>query len=295
MLRQHADSLSFDQFDEIINPRPDECDFDRVVEAAISRRGFLGGVLAFGSVAALASVSRPAMAAANRFAFDAIPASSDDAVTVPAGYKARVMLSWGDPLFANVPDFDHATRGTAASQAKAFGDNLDGMEMFSHNGHTLLAVNNEYTNRNILWGNNPDKKPASNDDIAKGKMAHGVTVMEVAHGADGWSLVKYSLFNRRITPETEMLLTGPAAGHDLVKTAADPTGTRVKGTWNNCGSGTTPWGTFLTCEENFNGYFSAADGKHEVSPELKRYGVSAKDWGYGWARIDERFDVSKHP
>ena len=295
MPQQHEDNLSFDQFDEIVNPRPEECDFDRVVEAAISRRGFLGGVLAFGSVAALSGVSRPAMAAANRFAFEAIATNSEDSVTVPAGYKARVLLSWGDPLFADVPAFDHATRGTAASQARAFGDNLDGMEVFSHEGRTLLAVNNEYTNRSILWGNNPDKKPASDDDIAKGKMAHGVTVMEVAYGADGWSLVKDSPFNRRITPDTDAVLTGPAAGHDLVKTAADPTGTKIKGTWNNCGSGKTPWGTYLTCKENFNGYFSAADEKHEVSPELKRYGVTAKDGGYAWAKIDERFDVSKHP
>ncbi len=202
MLRQHEDSLSFDQFDEIVNPRPEECDFDRVVEAAISRRGFLGGVLAFGSVAALASVSRPAMAAANRFAFEAIPANSDDAVTVPAGYKARVMLSWGDPLFSGAPGFDHATRGTATSQAQAFGDNLDGMEVFSHEGRTLLAVNNEYTNRDILWGNNPDKKPASDDRHCQGQDGP----RRDGHGSwptaqSGWSLVKDSPFNRRITPD----------------------------------------------------------------------------------------------
>ena len=158
MPQQHEDNLSFDQFDEIVNPRTEECDFDRVVEAAISRRGFLGGVLAFGSVAALSGVSRPAMAAANRFAFEAIATNSEDSVTVPAGYKARVLLSWGDPLFADVPAFDHATRGTAASQARAFGDNLDGMEVFTHEGRTLLAVNNEYTNRSILWGQQPGQE-----------------------------------------------------------------------------------------------------------------------------------------
>ena len=85
MPQQHEDHMPFDQFDELVNPRPEECDFDRVVEAAISRRGFLGGVLAFGSVAALSGVSRPAMAAANRFAFEAIATNSEDSVTVPAG------------------------------------------------------------------------------------------------------------------------------------------------------------------------------------------------------------------
>jgi secreted PhoX family phosphatase len=298
-MNKHSDidhDLDFDEFDEVINPRPEGCDFDNVVEAAISRRGFMCGVMAFGSIAALGgAASVPALAAGSRFAFDAVPASTDDDIKLPAGYSARVMLRWGDPIFADAPEFDHATRGTPDSQARAFGDNVDGMETFSHDGRTLLVINNEYTNRKILWGNNPDGKSAGDDDIAKGKMAHGVTVVEVAPGQDGWQVARDSAYNRRITPDTDMILTGPAAGHDLLKTAADPSGTKVKGTWNNCGSGKTPWGTYLACEENFNGYFSAEDEEHKVSAELKRYGVSAKDWGYGWARIDERFDVAKNP
>jgi secreted PhoX family phosphatase len=298
-MNKHSDidhDLDFDEFDEVINPRPEGCDFDNVVEAAISRRGFMCGVMAFGSIAALGgAASVPALAAGSRFAFDAVAASTDDDIKLPAGYSARVMLRWGDPIFAGAPEFDHATRGTPDSQARAFGDNVDGMETFSHDGRTLLVINNEYTNRKILWGNNPDGKPAGDDDIAKGKMAHGVTVVEVAPGQDGWQVARDSAYNRRITPDTDMILTGPAAGHDLLKTAADPSGTKVKGTWNNCGSGKTPWGTYLACEENFNGYFSAEDEEHKVSEELKRYGVSAKDWGYGWARIDERFDVAKNP
>jgi hypothetical protein len=126
-------------------------------------------------------------------------------------------------------------------------------------------------------------------------MAHGVTVVEIANTDGKWAIVKDSPYNRRVTPQTDMTITGPAAGHDLMKTVTDPTGTACKGTWNNCGNGMTPWGTYLACEENFNGYFSAADENHEVSPELQRYGVSSKDWGYGWARIDDRFDVSKDP
>ncbi len=290
-------TLSFDEYDEVVNPRPEECEFDRVVERALSRRGFLGGVLAMGSFTAVAGSFVPsgARAAADRFAFDAIPVSTADDVVVPAGYKAEVMVRWGDPLWSDAPEFDHATRGTAASQERAFGDNTDGQDVFLHDGHVLLVVNNEYTNRDILWGNNPDAKAASDDDVAKGMMAHGVTVVEIANTDGTWAIVKDSPYNRRITPQTDMALTGPAAGHDLLKTAADATGTTSKGTWNNCGNGMTPWGTYLACEENFNGYFSAADENHEVSPELKRYGVSSKDWGYGWAKIDDRFDVSKNP
>ena len=289
--------LSFDEYDEVVNPRPEECEFDLVVERALSRRGFMGGVLAMGSFAALGGSILPtgACAASDRFSFEAIPVSTADEVIVPAGYNVEVMVRWGDPLWSGAPEFDPATRGTAASQERAFGDNTDGQDVFFHDGHVLLVVNNEYTNRDILWGNNLDAKAASDDDVAKGMMAHGVSVVEIVNTDGKWGIVKDSPYNRRVTPQTDMTITGPAAGHDLVKTAADPSGTTTKGTWNNCGNGMTPWGTYLACEENFNGYFSAADENHNVSPELNRYGVSSKDWGYGWAKIDERFDVSKNP
>lgn len=291
-----TEEVTFDDFDEIVNPSPEITDFDRVVEESISRRGFLGGVLAFGSFAVMnTGFISEADAAADRFAFEQITTSVDDTIKLAPGYKSEVVVRWGDPLFSDVPEFDHASRGTAASQARAFGDNIDGMEVYAHGDKLIYIANNEYTNRSILWGNNPDGKAASDDDIAKGKMAHGLTVVEIANGDNGWSIVKDSAYNRRITPDTEMALTGPAAGHDLMKTEADPTGTISLGTWNNCGNGSTPWGTYLACEENFNGYFSATDEDHKVSAELKRYGVSSKDWGYGWAKIDDRFNVQMNP
>jgi len=295
-------TLSFDEFDEKISPRPEECDFDRIVDAALSRRGFLGGVLAFGSFAAVGGSLIPtaAKAASDRFAFEQIGTSTADEIVVPQGYKAEVLVRWGDPLWSDAPEFDHATRGTAASQERAFGDNTDGMDVFSHNGKTLLVVNNEYTNRDILWGNNPDAKAASDDDVAKGMMAHGISVVEIANTDGTWQIVKDSPYNRRITPQSEMELTGPAAGHDLLKTDADPSGTKSLGTWNNCGNGVTPWGTYLACEENFNGYFSSSEEIQGEKPatiteEMARYGIGPEDWGYGWSKIDERFDVAKHP
>lgn len=290
-------NLSFDDFDEAVNPRPEECDFDRVVEQALSRRGFLGGVLAVGGFASLGGAVLPtgAKAAADRFAFEAISASTADTIAVPAGYKSEVVIRWADPMWSDSTEFDQSTRGTAASQSRTFGDNTDGMHVFMHEGRTLLTINNEYTNRKIIWGNREEGKFENGDDVEKGMLAHGVSVIELAHDGNGWGIVIDSPYNRRITPQTEMMLTGPAAGHDLMKTAADPTGTKTLGTWNNCGSGQTPWGTYLACEENFNGYFSTEDENHEVSPELKRYGVSAKDWGYGWATIDDRFNVAKTP
>jgi len=292
--------ISFDDHDELINPKPDENDFDRVLEVALTRRGLLKGVLAVGSLATLGTAatltSTEATAGITRFAFNAIDTNTLDDITVPEGYSAQVVARWGDPLWSDGIDFDHATRGTAESQATAFGDNIDGMEVFAHGDKMLMVVNNEYTNRSIIWGNRPDGKFETDDDILKGKLAQGLTVVEIAQSDDGeWAVVKDSPYNRRVTPDAPMQMTGPAAGHDLVKTAADPDGTTPLGTYNNCGNGSTPWGTYLACEENFNGYFSATDEAHEVSPELQRYGVSATDWGYGWANIDDRFEVSKNP
>ncbi len=261
MKRTDSDHLSFDDFDELKNPRPEENDFDRIVEAAIERRGFLGGVLAFGSFAALSSVlpTSGAQASTGRFAFEQIKTSTADDVVVPPGYKFDVMMRWGDPLWSDGAEFDHATRGTAESQARAFGDNTDGMDVFSHDGATLLVVNNEYTNRSIISLNAVENRLVDEGDIAKGMMAHGISIVEISNADGAWKMVKDSPYNRRITPMTEMELTGPARGHDLLKTAADPSGTTSLGTWNNCGNGRTPWGTYLTCEENFNGYFSAED------------------------------------
>ena len=291
-----TEEISFDDFDEMVNPRPEGCDFDDVVERAIDRRGFLGGVLAFGGVAmvggGLANKAQAAAHGSSRFAFEQIAASTADDITVPPGYSFEIVAKWGDPLTSAGVPFDHATRGTAATQAIAFGDNIDGMEIFEDDEHTLIVVNNEYTNRKVIWESGV---PESDDDVNKGKMAHGLTIVEVADGDNGWGVVIDSPFNRRVTPDTPMEITGPARGHDLMKTAADPGGVQSLGTWNNCGSGRTPWGTYLACEENFNGYYSAADEAHEVSPDLARYGVSSKDWGYSWAQTDERFDVSKHP
>ncbi|MGB0960405.1 MAG: PhoX family protein [Halocynthiibacter sp.] len=291
--------ISFDDFDEMNNPHPEICEFDEIVETALSRRGFLGGVMTFGVGSFLLGTSgivSPAKADGQMtFPFEAIPTSTEDTVVVPEGYEWNMMVNWGDPLFSDVPEFDEATRGTAATQARAFGDNNDGMAFFERGGKRVMAVNNEYTNRKIMWGNHEDGKAASDDDVEKGMMAHGVSVFEVEVKDGHWGVKKDADVNRRITPQTEMVITGPASGHDLLKTKADPTGTKTRGTWNNCGNGRTPWGTYLTCEENFNGYFSAADESFEVSADKKRYGIGVKDWGYGWAKIDDRFDISKEP
>jgi uncharacterized protein len=299
VIKFDTDERSFDEFDEEINPPPEVTDFDRVMDEALSRRGFLGGVMAFGAGSFVLGTSTfiPGEAAAqgSRLGFTQVSANTMDTITVPDGYSSQVVVRWGDPMFSGVAEFDHATRGTGESQAGSYGDNIDGMALFELGDASVLVNNNEYTNRKIIWGNRPEGKYETDDDVLKGKMAQGVSIIEIAKGADGWAMVKDSKYNRRITPDTEMTITGPAAGHALMQTEADPSGTLCKGTWNNCGNGRTPWGTYLACEENFNGYYSSSNPDIERTDGQKRYGVNVEDWGYGWARIDERFDIAKHP
>ena len=292
-----ASEISFDEFDEINFPREQEPEFDRIADLLISRRGFLGTAM-FGAsalVTGAAGLYSAEALAASRLGFRAVAANSLDTVTVPEGYSWHVLARWGDGLWSNSEPFDDATRGTGASQELAVGDNNDGMALFSHHGRSILVVNNEYVNRGIIYANRETRRPENDDDVRKSKAGHGVTVMEIEEKDGRWQIVRDSEFNRRITADTPMAITGPARGHDWLKTAADPDGVESLGTWNNCGNGRTPWGTYLACEENFNGYFSSGDRNLELTRQQKRYGIGHRDWGYNWASADERFDISKHP
>jgi secreted PhoX family phosphatase len=294
---------TFDEWDDINFPRPEENEFDRVVERALSRRGFLGGVLAFGSGAAvmgtgLFGAGKAVAAQDSRFAFTPIAIQTDATVHVPEGYSWQRLVSWGDPLFSGVAELDQATGGTVADSDKVFGENTDGMELFVIGNRQVIAVNHEYTNNDINLPEAADGVPRDAQDVLKLQNLQGVAVFEIAETDGVWSVVKDSPVNRRITHNTPMSITGPAAGHDLMKTEADPTGTQSLGTFNNCGAGKTPWGTYLTCEENFNGYFGAT-GETAVegltAEGYTRYGIAAEGWGYDYHKWDARFDTSKNP
>ena len=288
--------LSFDEWDEQDNPIQD-IQFDTV----LSRRYFLLGTFALGSLYSFPGTSgmnSPGIPSPmrNKITFEPVQANSLDTVTVPPGFKWHTVVRWGDPLFDHVPEFDQITRGQPSSQALSFGDNNDGMDIFRIDGKNVLVVNNEYVNLGLMFGNNPSGLPKTPEDIHKCKMAHGVTIMEIVENKGRWEISRDSPFNRRITPETPCMITGPARGSDLLKTKHDPDGTTVLGTFNNCGNGRTPWGTYLACEENFNGYFSSSAGEDMPrTDEMTRYGIRNKDWGYGWANVDERFDLASHP
>ncbi|HWK15738.1 MAG TPA: PhoX family phosphatase [Rhizobiaceae bacterium] len=295
--------LSADEWDEINFPRPTEQEFDRVVERAISRRGFLGGVIAFGSGAAVMGTGLLDLAPAqaqqqSRFAFTPIPAQTDTTIHVPEGYSWQRLVSWGDPLFPNVAELDQETGGSVEDAEKIFGENTDGMELFVIGGRQVIAVNHEYPNPEINLPQSEEGKTRDAQDVLKLQNLQGVAVFEIAETDGRWSVVVDSPLNRRITNNTPMRISGPAAGHDLLKTEADATGTQSLGTFNNCGAGRTPWGTYLTCEENFNGYFGStgeAELDAKVAAGYRRYGINAKGAGYDYHKFDARFDTSKNP
>ncbi|MEQ8489657.1 MAG: PhoX family phosphatase [Marinovum algicola] len=292
-------AMSADDWDELNFPRPEVQDFDRVVDRALSRRGFMGGVLAFGSGAAVMGTSflkgGTAMAQpASRFPFTPIAAQTDNTIHVPEGYSWDVLVRWGDPLFSDADGaFDPSAGVPVEMSDRVFGENTDGMELYNIDGREIIVVNSEYTNRPVNLPHAPEGVPTGLDDVRMLQHFQGVSVMEIAQGENGWSVVVDSPFNRRIHHNTPMTFSGPAAGHELLQTADDPTGMASLGTFNNCGSGRTPWGTYLTCEENFNGYFGAT-GEMPEGEGYSRYGIGGEG-RYAYETFDPRYDISQEP
>jgi secreted PhoX family phosphatase len=292
--------LSWDDFDELRAPRPAKSDFDQVVERAVSRRGFLGGTLAFGSGAAvfgkgiLSQAGRAHAAQISAFAFTPVPAGSGFELTVPEGYQWKSLIRWGDALWSDAEGAYSAETGVSVDMSnKVFGENTDGMETFEVDGHILLAINSEYANPKINLPATSDGVPVNVEEVTLLKNIQGVTVLEIANGDAGFAVVVDSPYNRRITHDTQMTMDGPAAGDALVQTVADPEGLSPKGTMSNCGSGKTVWGTYLTCEENFNGYFGATAAMPE-GEGYGRYGIGGEG-RYAYEKFDARFDVSQEP
>ena len=233
-----------------------------------------------------------------RPAFEAIAVNRLDTITVPPGYTARSFLAWGEPLFADAPAYIDGGLNTGAEQALQIGAHHDGIHYFplrvqrGERNHGLIAMNHEYVDSIALHpaGSLAEDGSRTPEQIAKEIAAHGVSIIEVRETDDGtWDTV-YGPRNRRITAATPMQLSGPVRGHALAKTAYSPDGTATRGTINNCGSGRTPWGTYLTCEENWAGYFVNRDA--ELPREQARYGVPRVNSGYRWDSAEPRFDAS---
>ena len=305
--------------------------FDNILDRRINRRSLVKGAAAVSAVAAGAQLTGAASlaqdatpmasptAAMNHLTFEAIAGDAGEAVVVAAGYTAVPFLPWGTPIKPDAPAFDY-TALTGAAQAMQVGYNHDYVGFFplplgsdsSENG--ILVFNHEYTNPELMFAGyltaNPDYVEGSEDtpefltnptkEIVDVELeAHGVTIVEVIKGESGaWELVLDSPYNRRLTGTTPFEVVGPAAGHALLQTSVDSTGTQVSGTLNNCSAGLTPWGTVLTTEENFHQYFANLDGLAEDDPVRAihdRYGLPGGSSERRWEEFYDRFDITKEP
>ena len=272
---------------------------------SVLKAGGAAAALVGVSGAAVAGTATPAAAGAKKapFGFDPIapvPAGTDE-VVVPEGFQWAPIIAWGDPVLAGAPafDFDHQTADAQAGQMGYNNDYVGVLRNGSAND-AVLVTNNEYTNNNLIFAGYTDAASMTDDQVRITLMAHGMTVVEISRRNPNskWSYTQGAPLNRRITAETPFAVTGPAAGHELMQTSADPAGETVLGTIGNCAGGTTPWGTILSGEENFNYYFTqpSSAGDDLVGRGQDRYGLAS---GYpsqhDWDRFDSRWDLTQEP
>ena len=309
-------------FQQPVNPS-DNPTFESILQRRLDRRVLLKGAalsasfLVAGSTP-LARLSAGEVAARGAsLGFDPISLNTEDRVTVPEGYQSQVLIRWGDPLTSTAPAFQFDAQ-RAAAQAEQFGYNCDFVGFFplprwgarvSTMG--LLAVNHEYTNPELMFPDYVAGNPTQ-EQVAIELAAHGVSIVEVRRrrrgaipfvpsgeaGVERWTYVVGSAYNRRITAETSMEITGPAKGHPWLRTPDDPSGVTVRGTLNNCAGGKTPWGTLLTCEENFHQYFANLDALPDNDPRKAahaRYGLPAGATERRWELYHARFDLAREP
>lgn len=310
-------------FHEVPNTSDNEYVGD-VIAGALSRRSMMraaavvtvataaGGAVVAGPAApdAAAAVQKPAAPASDKgnkskrgargLRFTPVAPNTADSVTIPDGYAQNVVIRWGEPILRGAPAFD-ADKQTAKAQAGQFGYNNDFLSLLPlhrERGRQVLVANHEYTDE-ILMFKGYDAANPTREQVEIAWAAHGlsVVVVEEERRSGKLSAVSRHQLNRRLTATSEFRLTGPAAGGAFVRTKADPRGTTVLGTLNNCAGGTTPWGTTLHGEENFNQYFANAEKVTDptAAARLKRYGVIGAASERKWERFDDRFDLAKEP
>ncbi|MFC3606743.1 PhoX family protein [Stutzerimonas tarimensis] len=313
-MKSDNDGILFGNGDELPSNHSGNPHLDDVI--ALGRRRFLSGGAALGalaflgcSVPGIASAAKPAnrppFKTRTRLPFDAIAGNRADVITVPAGFNSLSFIPWGTPITGRYPEFREDAGNTARDQAEQVGMHHDGMHFFpidaqrgagKSSNHGLLVLNHEYVDQAMLHPRGATVvagRRVNAEEVRKEINAHGVSVVEVRRDNRGQWNVQPSMRNRRVTGATPMRIEGPARGHDLMKTRYSPSGTTTRGTLNNCANGFTPWGTYLTCEENWAGYF--ATNETQTPRHLSRYGVRGTG-RYGWETVAgdefERFDAT---
>jgi secreted PhoX family phosphatase len=292
-----------DDFGDIPTNNSGNTPFSEVLAANLSRRQVMRG----GVAAAVASIFAPRDVFANSHLVNFAPVTIADYAAKSAGatvpvistdYEYQVLIPWGTPIVPGVSEYtgNPISRPTAVEQENQIGIGHDGMWLFAENGTSnsdgMLCINHEFgTNPHLLGKDFPENL----DDVRLSQAGHGCSVVRIKKGQGGngpWDIVKTDGRNRRITVNTPVTFDGPVAGSEYLENLAD---NAPLGTVNNCGSGYTPWGTYLTCEENFNGYFGSNDPNFEpLNEKQARYGFSGGGFGYGWHVFDPRFDLSNY-
>lgn len=330
--------------DAVVRNASDNASFSSILEARLSRRtltrGGLGAVFAAMAGGGLVACGggdggddEKPDAGKLALGFASLPVSMTDGCVVPAGYVAHVLGAWGTPLNDNAAPWDQNGNNTSNDLLNSTGMHHDGMHYFPLAGSStegLLVVNHEYIDEKALHPSGPTlvggKRPA--EEVRKEINAHGVAVMHIRREGGRFNIVKNSRYNRRFTSATPMSLAGPMARTDAVKTPFSPNGTQARGTNNNCGNGYTPWGTYITAEENWAACFvntgtrprdqvrvgiatatgrykweTAAGDVSEVQGEFKRFNITAtgadatQDWrneanGFGYLVEIDPYDPS---
>ncbi|MFU8816475.1 MAG: PhoX family protein [Pseudomonadales bacterium] len=269
--------------DEPMSNHSDNPHFSVILEQNLSRRSMVKGGMGAAVAGMAGAAGLPMLAEANpakgapgfvspnanqppvlkpSLGFEAvpIPALRSDTAIVPAGYNVQALIPWGTPLTGSYPAYDGVNGNSGAEQEQQVGSHHDGMHYFPSdndpNGHGILCVNHEYVDQRVFNANGPSPVPRITDEVRKEIAGHGVSVVEIKRDAQGvWDVVR-GKYNRRVTAGTPMDIRGPVRGSSLVKTKYSPAGEMTRGTINNCAHGYTPWGTYLTCEENWAGYFN---------------------------------------
>ncbi|WP_129790817.1 PhoX family phosphatase [Sphingosinicella sp. CPCC 101087] len=282
--------------------------------AIVHRRGFMFGVAASACTAALGLGSKaqaaggaaqpPPNATQPDFDFAEIELNARADDLLPEGYERQILIRWGDPLFADAPGFD-ANDQSPERARRQFGYNNDYTSFIPlpfgsrSSDRGLLVVNHEYPLPHLMFPGLAQDRVA--EDITSAQVdvtiaSCGHSIVELRRNGARWEVDLASRYNRRITADTPIRISGPAAGHPMMRTQADPTGRLVLGTHDNCNGGITPWGTILICEEGSAEFFAGNVEEHPDRAHMERNHYESSPAGrYGWARFHNRFDFNDSP
>lgn len=287
--------MSKETFDPTKYNRSENEPFSSVLEKKLTRREVLKGGAAMAALGMFGTFgltgcggdsnnnnSGGGSSSGLKLGFDSIAGSRTDAVTVASGYTAHVLAPWGTPLNSQAAAWKNDGTNTAADQANSVGMHHDGMHFFPLNDSStdgLLCINHEYIDKNALHFDGAIRDP---ELVRKEINAHGISVVRIKLTDGQWDVVTNDSHNRRFTGATEMAIAGPLAMNAALITPYAPSGDKARGTLNNCGNGHTPWGTYLTCEENWPNYFVAEEAT--MTEDQKRIGLSTLADGnrYNW-------------